>query len=98
MNVINLAVAYEENAVRAFELNAVDYLLKPVDRGRLRETLNRAHQRLERDDFRSIEVSHLQSRILRESATSLKLEFSPISSHDSKIPRSGVSEDLLLVE
>ena len=34
--------------MRAFELNAVDYLLKPVDKARLRDTLNRAHERMER--------------------------------------------------
>ena len=31
----------------AFEVNAVDYLLKPVDRARLREALNRAQERIE---------------------------------------------------
>lgn len=33
--------AYDEYAVRAFELRAVDYLLKPVGPARLRETLER---------------------------------------------------------
>jgi DNA-binding LytR/AlgR family response regulator len=58
---VGFVTAYDEYAVSAFEVNAVDYLLKPVDRGRLRETLNRAQERLEREDFRSIEVSHLQA-------------------------------------
>ena len=39
--------AYDDYAVRAFEVNAIDYLLKPVDKARLRETLNRAQDRLE---------------------------------------------------
>jgi DNA-binding LytR/AlgR family response regulator len=33
---IGFVTAYDEYAVRAFEVNAVDYLLKPVDRARLR--------------------------------------------------------------
>lgn len=33
--------AYQEYAVEAFRLNALDYLLKPVGKERLRETLNR---------------------------------------------------------
>ena len=37
--------AYDEYAVRAFEVNAVDYLLKPVDPARLRQALERAAQR-----------------------------------------------------
>jgi two-component system, LytTR family, response regulator len=38
---IALVTAYDEYAVRAFEVNADDYLLKPVDKA-LREALNRA--------------------------------------------------------
>jgi two-component system LytT family response regulator len=45
--------AYDQYAVRAFEVNAVDYLLKPVSAARLREALNRAEERLERADLRS---------------------------------------------
>lgn len=58
---IGFVTAYDEYAVRAFELNAVDYLLKPVDRARLRDTLNRAQERLERDDLRADEVTHLRA-------------------------------------
>lgn len=38
--------AYDEFAIRAFEVNAVDYLLKPFDEDRLRESIQRARQRL----------------------------------------------------
>jgi two-component system LytT family response regulator len=34
--------AYDRHALRAFEVNAVDYVLKPVDPDRLREALDRA--------------------------------------------------------
>ena len=47
MPLIAFVTAFDEYAVRAFEVNAVDYLLKPVDKKRLRETLNRAQQRIE---------------------------------------------------
>jgi len=33
--------AYDQHAVRAFEVNAVDYLLKPIERARLDRTLDR---------------------------------------------------------
>jgi two-component system LytT family response regulator len=47
MPLIAFVTAYDQYAVRAFEVNAVDYLLKPVDKARLRETLNRAQERVE---------------------------------------------------
>lgn len=42
---IAFVTAYDEYAVQAFELNAVDYLLKPVERERLAVTLDRARER-----------------------------------------------------
>jgi len=40
------ATAYDQYAVRAFEVNAVDYLLKPFDRGRVRKTIEKARARM----------------------------------------------------
>ena len=42
--------AYDEYALRAFEVHAVDYLLKPFSKERLAEALGRAKQRLSRKD------------------------------------------------
>ncbi len=53
--------AYDEYAVRAFELNAVDYLLKPVERSRLRDTINRAQERLEQSELREIEAERVRA-------------------------------------
>lgn len=49
---VAFVTAYDEYAVPAFEVNAVDYLLKPVSAPRLREALNRAQERLEQVDLR----------------------------------------------
>jgi len=57
---VAFVTAYDEYAVRAFDLNAVDYLLKPVERLRLRDTLNRAQERLERADLRETEAEQLK--------------------------------------
>lgn len=43
---IAFVTAYEEHAVDAFSLDAVDYLLKPVRLARLENTLKRARRRL----------------------------------------------------
>jgi two-component system, LytTR family, response regulator len=40
------ATAFDQHAVRAFDLAAVDYLLKPIDKVRLRESLERVRARL----------------------------------------------------
>lgn len=40
--------AYDEYALRAFEVHALDYLLKPFDGPRFQRTLDRARERLER--------------------------------------------------
>jgi two-component system, LytTR family, response regulator AlgR len=44
---IVFCTAYEAHAVHAFDLGAVDYLLKPVRLERLRDALQRAQQRLD---------------------------------------------------
>src|SRR5688572_23068978 len=41
--------AYDQRAIEAFEVNAVDYLLKPVDAGRLEQAVQRARKRLTSD-------------------------------------------------
>jgi two-component system, LytTR family, response regulator len=53
---VAFVTAYEEYAVRAFAMNAVDYLLKPVEKARLRQTLNRAQERMERREDGDTEV------------------------------------------
>jgi two-component system LytT family response regulator len=63
MPLIAFVTAFDEYAVRAFEMNAVDYLLKPVDKRRLRETLTRAHERIERDEMRTDEHKRVGAAI-----------------------------------
>jgi two-component system LytT family response regulator/two-component system response regulator LytT len=41
--------AFDQHAIEAFEINAVDYLLKPVDAMRLEQALARARRRLSSD-------------------------------------------------
>jgi two-component system LytT family response regulator/two-component system response regulator LytT len=43
---IVFATAYDQYAVRAFDVNAVDYLLKPFDRDRVEQAVERVKQRL----------------------------------------------------
>ncbi len=43
---IIFATAFDQYAVKAFDVNAIDYLLKPFDRDRVLQALERARQRL----------------------------------------------------
>jgi two-component system, LytTR family, response regulator len=61
MPLVAFVTAYDEYAVQAFEVNAVDYLLKPIEKVRLRETIQRAHERLEQTDFRHTEAKKLKA-------------------------------------
>lgn len=61
--------AYDQYALRAFDAHAVDYLLKPFDRGRLREAVRRAVRLAASDDvqerLRSLLADALAHRPLR---------------------------------
>jgi len=56
---IAFVTAFDQYAVQAFELNAIDYLLKPVEAGRLEMTLERAAERLRRTNWRAGETRRL---------------------------------------
>ena len=44
---IVFATAFDQYAVRAFDVNAIDYLLKPFDRSRVQQALDRARARVQ---------------------------------------------------
>ena len=47
MPFVVFVTAYDKYAIKAFDVHAVDYLLKPFDRDRFRQALARARQQLE---------------------------------------------------
>jgi two-component system LytT family response regulator len=56
---IVFVTAYDEYAVEAFELNAVDYVTKPVTEARLREAFRRVQERMGRSNLQ--ESVHVQA-------------------------------------
>ena len=48
---IIFTTAYDQYAIRAFEVNALDYLLKPFDQDRFDEALKRVKRQMEQAQF-----------------------------------------------
>jgi two-component system, LytTR family, response regulator len=59
------STAYDEFAVKAFETNAVDYLLKPYDQSRFQSAVQRARLNLRsRGDFASLQANLQKERVV----------------------------------
>ncbi len=58
--------AYQEHAIRAFEANAVNYLMKPVDVDKLADTIERVRQRMA--EKKSAEEAEKLKNVLSEVA------------------------------
>ena len=50
MPLVIFVTAYDQHALKAFQVRALDYLLKPFDRERFKDALSRARKQLERDE------------------------------------------------
>ena len=58
---IIFVTAFDQHAIEAFEVNAVDYLLKPVDQGRLATAIQRARRRVSADRLDGEETAKLSA-------------------------------------
>ena len=54
--IIVFCTAYDRFAVRAFDLHALDYLLKPIDRERFEKAIERIEKQLEMSQVRNLEA------------------------------------------
>jgi two-component system, LytTR family, response regulator len=64
-NVI-FTTAYDEFALKAFEVNALDYLLKPIEPKRLADAIQKLHNQEDRDENSSVPINFNRS-VLQES-------------------------------
>lgn len=70
---IVFVTAYDQYAVRAFEVNAVDYLLKPIDKSRLEKAVQRARKQLESEVSSNQKIISLLNMIASPSPKRSKL-------------------------
>ncbi len=84
MPLIAFVTAYDEYAVRAFEVNAIDYLLKPVEKARLREAINRAQERIEHSEIAAEQSERLRTAVVAYESTNSApaLERIPVRKRD----------------
>jgi len=79
MPVVIFTSAYDQYAIRAFEANALDYLLKPFDQERLRHALARARSELCKAHDR--EITHRILNLLSQ----VRSVASPTTERDSRL-------------
>jgi two-component system LytT family response regulator len=88
MPAVVFVTAYDKYAIAAFDVNAVDYLLKPFDERRLRESVDRARERLLRPSalvrqleglIESRDTAWLQRLVVRNGE---RFDFVPVDSID----------------
>jgi two-component system LytT family response regulator len=63
MPIVIFITAHDEFAIRAFESQALDYLLKPFGEARLRQSLNRARNLLQKRDVLPVQLDKLISHL-----------------------------------
>ncbi|QUL37212.1 LytTR family DNA-binding domain-containing protein [Erythrobacter sp. JK5] len=74
--------AYEEHAIRAFEANAVNYLMKPVDEDKLADTIERVRQRIA--EKKSTEDAEQLLDVLAEVAPDRAAQFNDASGESTE--------------
>lgn len=93
MPVVIFVTAYDEHAVRAFEASAIDYLLKPFDRSRFEQALERALAHFHRAD----PLEELERRVERlMEMTDVEPEKKPFG--DRLVVRQGGTVHLLKID
>ena len=64
MPVVVFVTAYDVHALRAFDVHAVDYLLKPFDQARFQTALDRARQQVQSEH--ALDVQHRLASLMRD--------------------------------
>ena len=97
--------AYDQHAIEAFEVNAVDYLLKPVESGRLATAVDRVRRRIQTDRPASRPPRENLERLLqllgdrqeRREQLALKVGDRFLLVHSDEVVHASVEDDVITV-
>lgn len=67
------ATAYDQYAVKAFEKNSIDYLLKPIEEERLAKTIQRLRDNLIKNNFNAIRQTAISAPAKKINTLSLQI-------------------------
>ena len=67
--IVIFTTAYNEYAIKAFEMNAIDYLLKPFSRERFNKSMNKVNHRIETKEIDSKNLTIVTNLILENEKT-----------------------------
>jgi two-component system LytT family response regulator/two-component system response regulator LytT len=70
---IIFVTAYDHYALKAFDLNAVDYILKPIDKHRLDKAINKAKQQINNTAYMEDQVKSLLNMMQTQPEQQFKL-------------------------
>jgi two-component system LytT family response regulator len=84
---VAFVTAYDEYAITAFEINALDYLLKPVEGSRLRATIDRAKERIEHGELAAEQLARIEAaeEMYSESVRQHYLDRIPVRRRDEVV-------------
>jgi len=68
--------AYDEYALRAFKLNSIDYLLKPIDEDELEIAVNKFRNQVQKNAVSSLDFDMIKKMILGNDTKEFKKRFS----------------------
>jgi two-component system LytT family response regulator len=96
MPLVVFVTAYDRHAVKAFEVHALDYVLKPVDPERLREAIDRAASTLSQQ--RAVSLADRLEGLLGDAQQTLRGADSPAPRSPERLVVRDADDRLSLVE
>jgi DNA-binding LytR/AlgR family response regulator len=95
---IVFVTAYDEYAVKAFELNAIDYILKPINEVRFNKCIKRINMEINHDQMAKNKVQSFVNKIPKDNIVSLSKDGAVFPIRVNQIKLIYIEDRTLIVE